>query len=271
MADPFDVHALVLRAIKYGDHDVIAHLFTPHDGCVSVFARGVRRASSKMGGRIEPCSMVTLKVAQGKGDLLLLRSVERVQFFERIRTSWTHQQVAASVLDVLRQTGMQREESSAVYASANQFLVDLDKLDRGDGHEARWLLASWTMQFANLAGFGPQFDCCVRCGSVQHLTGWALQEGGVVCAECHGEVDRSIDPKTLDIARACASSGLTNSPVEIPGMVVGSLERQIIAPHLDRHAGIRFRCGVRWAESNPTLHVGVGPGTSDRATRAGDS
>ena len=45
---------IVLRSMRYGEADRILHLYTPHLGRVSAIAKGVRRAKSRFGGRLEP-------------------------------------------------------------------------------------------------------------------------------------------------------------------------------------------------------------------------
>ncbi len=57
--------AIVLRSMRYGEADRILHLYTPDRGRVSAIAKGVRRARSRFGGRLEPFSRVALHAARG--------------------------------------------------------------------------------------------------------------------------------------------------------------------------------------------------------------
>ena len=44
----------MLRSMRYGEADRILHLYTPDRGRVGAIAKGVRRARSRFGGRLEP-------------------------------------------------------------------------------------------------------------------------------------------------------------------------------------------------------------------------
>ncbi len=46
--------AVVLRSLRYAEADRILHLYTPHHGRLAAIAKGVRRARSRFGGRLEP-------------------------------------------------------------------------------------------------------------------------------------------------------------------------------------------------------------------------
>ena len=60
----------MLRSIRYGEADRILHLYTPHRGRVGAIAKGVRRARSRFGGRLEPFFRLELVLHEGRGDLL---------------------------------------------------------------------------------------------------------------------------------------------------------------------------------------------------------
>ena len=58
--------AVVLRTHKLGEADRIITFLTLGNGKVRAVARGVRRTSSKFGGRLEPFNHVDLQLATGR-------------------------------------------------------------------------------------------------------------------------------------------------------------------------------------------------------------
>src|SRR6202161_746592 len=62
--------AVVLRSMRYGEADRILHLYTPDRGRVSAIAKGVRRARSRFGGRLEPFFRLHIELHEGGGALL---------------------------------------------------------------------------------------------------------------------------------------------------------------------------------------------------------
>ena len=54
----------MLRSMRYGEADRILHVYTPQRGRVSAIAKGVRRARSRFGGRLEPFFRLTPRAAR---------------------------------------------------------------------------------------------------------------------------------------------------------------------------------------------------------------
>src|SRR3954468_9655993 len=77
--------AIVLRGIRYGEADRVLHLYTPDRGRLSAIAKGVRRAKSRFGGRLEPLFPLHLVLYAGRSELLTVTSAETVAAHPRLR------------------------------------------------------------------------------------------------------------------------------------------------------------------------------------------
>ena len=78
MPGSLKTEAVVLRSIRYGEADRILHLYTPDLGRIGAIAKGVRRARSRFGGRLEPCSRVALVLHQGRSDLMTVTGADTI-------------------------------------------------------------------------------------------------------------------------------------------------------------------------------------------------
>src|ERR1700752_2797777 len=78
MAGPLKTEAIVLPSLRYGEADRILHLYTPHQGRISAIAKGVRRARSRFGARLEPFFRVRAVLHEGRGDLSAVTGVDTV-------------------------------------------------------------------------------------------------------------------------------------------------------------------------------------------------
>ena len=76
MAGPFETEAVVLRSMRYGEADRILHLYTRNRGRVGAIAKGVRRARSRFGGRLEPFFHVRMELHEGRGELLTVTGAQ---------------------------------------------------------------------------------------------------------------------------------------------------------------------------------------------------
>ena len=85
MPAPLKTEAIVLRSIRYGEADRILHLYTPHHGRISAIAKGVRRARSRFGARLEPFFHVRTMLHEGRGDLYTVTSVDTVATHSALR------------------------------------------------------------------------------------------------------------------------------------------------------------------------------------------
>ena len=76
MTGSLKTEGIVLRSLRYGEADRILHLYTPYRGRVSAIAKGVRRARSRFGGRLEPYFSLRLVLHEGRSELLTVTSAE---------------------------------------------------------------------------------------------------------------------------------------------------------------------------------------------------
>src|SRR5688572_12340567 len=87
MPGALKTEGIVLRSIRYGEADRILHLYTPDRGRVGAIAKGVRRARSRFGGRLEPFFRSRLVLYEGRSDLLTVTAAETIAAHPRLRES----------------------------------------------------------------------------------------------------------------------------------------------------------------------------------------
>src|SRR2546421_1819507 len=85
MSGSLKTDAIVLRSIRYGEADRVLHLYTPGRGRIGAIAKGVRRASSRFGGRLEPFFHLWLMLHEGRGDLLTVTGADTIAGHRRLR------------------------------------------------------------------------------------------------------------------------------------------------------------------------------------------
>jgi len=93
--------AVVLRSMRYGEADRILHLYTPDRGRVGAIAKGVRRARSRFGGRLEPFFRLKLELHEGRGELLTVTGAQTVAGHARLRGDGRALDAAARACDAL--------------------------------------------------------------------------------------------------------------------------------------------------------------------------
>ena len=93
--------AVVLRSIRYGEADRILHLFTPGHGRIGAIAKGVRRARSRFGARLEPFFHARLVLHEGRGELHTVTSADTISAHPGLREHAVTLDAAALACDAV--------------------------------------------------------------------------------------------------------------------------------------------------------------------------
>ncbi len=181
MAAPLKTEAVVLRSLRYGEADRILHLYTPDRGRVGAIAKGVRRARSRFGGRLEPFSHVALLLHEGRGDLLTVTGADTVVAHAHLRADAGALDAAARACDAVGRLFETAEPHPEVFHLLRHELALLDADTSRATHQNQ---LAFRLKLLVAAGLAPHLATCATCGEREHLTGFSGAAGGVVCAAC---------------------------------------------------------------------------------------
>jgi DNA repair protein RecO (recombination protein O) len=229
--------AVVLRSMRYGEADRILHLYTPHRGRVGAIAKGVRRARSRFGGRLEPFFRLHIELHEGRGELMTVTGAQTIEPYVRLRSSAGAIDAAARACDAVGRLFETSEPHPGVF---NLLCRQLSLLDERAGEEAvgmREGALAFRLKLLVAAGLAPQLGACANCGEPDHLVGFSGAAGGVVCASCeagsfalheeaHGFMTDALALALADVPRASVAA-------------LGQVERAIAAT-LEHHAHVRL-------------------------------
>ena len=199
--------AIVLRTHKLGEADRIITLFTRVHGKVRAVARGVRRTSSKFGGRLEPFSHVDLQLAVGRSLDIVTQAVQLHSWADPLAGDYelyTAGQVMVETADKL--VPVEREPALQQYlllagalrtlASAGGHPPPTRTGATGAGvaeaaspasRPPTMVLNSYLLRAQSIAGYAPTLDSCARCGVQLPEAGspdfmwFSPLAGGLVC------------------------------------------------------------------------------------------
>jgi DNA repair protein RecO (recombination protein O) len=233
MAGPVKTEAIVLRSLRYGEADRILHLYTPRRGRVGVIAKGVRRARSRFGGRLEPFFRLQLDLHEGRGELLTVTGAQTVDAYARLRGDAGALDAAARACDAVGRLFETEEPHPNVF---NLLCRRLALLDAGAGAGRPGALA-FRLKLMLAAGLAPALGGCAGCGEREHLAGFSPAAGGVVCGACEA-VSFPLDPDAHRFMVDALGLPLAEVP-PAPEQALGQVERAI-AETLEHHAHVRL-------------------------------
>lgn len=171
--------AVVLRTYKLAEADRIVVLFTRGRGKIRAVAKGVRRTKSKFGSRLEPGTIVSLQLYEGR-NLDIITQAERVVAFTNLRADLDSYGRAAVLLEIIDSSVADEESNPALYKMLTGALSELER------HGNPLVVPTFVAKFLVLEGVQPLVDRCVRCGATENLVAIQIHEGGVLCRNCPG-------------------------------------------------------------------------------------
>ncbi len=219
---------VVLRTMRLGEADRIVSLLTRGHGKVRAVVKGVRRTTSKFGGRLEPLSHVALLCWKGR-ELDIVNQAEVLDSFRAVREDLSRVTKAFTVLEVADQLAQEHHPSPRLYDMVVGALRSLQEAD------AAMLVPGFLLKALALDGSAPMVECCVSCGSEEELVAFDLTQGGALCRDCRR--GRSVSPAALALVRRVLGGGLAGALAEPASGVteeVTLLATEAMEVHLDR-------------------------------------
>jgi DNA repair protein RecO (recombination protein O) len=246
MAGPVKTEAVVLRSIRFGEADRILHLYTPHRGRVGAIAKGVRRARSRFGGRLEPFFRLRIELHEGRGELMTVTGAHTLDGHARLRGDARALDAAARACDAVARLFETSEPHPAVFNLLCRALSLLDeRASRADADDRRTATKAPALAFRLklllAAGLAPQLGSCASCGEREHLVGFSGAAGGVVCKACEAASFPLAQEAHRFMAVALAQP-LDDAPAA-SDPALGQVERAISAT-LEHHAHVRLMPAV---------------------------
>jgi DNA repair protein RecO (recombination protein O) len=178
--------AVVLRSFRLGEADRVLHLYTADRGRVGAVAKGVRKTTSRFGGRLEPLSHVELVLHRGRGELETVTGASLVRSHDRIRSDAYRLRAGIIGLEAMLRLFTEQEANERAFTALTRFLDALDHTPARPG--GRWdlepVVLSFQLKLLWLSGYMPHLDGCVECGADDALVAYQPAAGGAVCAAC---------------------------------------------------------------------------------------
>lgn len=219
---------VVLRTMRLGEADRIVSMLTHQHGKVRAVVKGVRRTTSKFGGRLEPLSHVALLCWRGR-ELDIVNQAEVLDGFRGVREDLTRVTKAFTLLEVADQLAQEHHPAPLLY---DMVVGALRTLERDD---SPMLVAGFLLKALALEGSAPMVDVCASCGAEEELVAFDLLQGGALCAACRR--GRPVSPEALELVRRTLGGGLAgvlSEPASSATAEVAELATAAMEAHLDR-------------------------------------
>jgi DNA repair protein RecO (recombination protein O) len=202
---------------------------------VSAIAKGVRRARSRFGGRLEPFFRLNLVLYEGRSELLTVTSAETLAAHPRLREDARTLDGAARACEAVARVFDDGDPHAGVY---HLLANELALLDGDPARAGRANALAFRLKLLLAAGFAPHLATCTSCGERDHLVGFSGAAGGVVCAACEAS-SFPLDEEAHEFLVTALGRPLSEAP-DAPPRALAQAERAILET-LEHHGHVRLR------------------------------
>lgn len=219
---------VVLRTLRLGEADRIVTMVTRGHGKVRAVVKGVRRTTSKFGGRLEPISHVAVLCWVGR-ELDIVTQADMLDIFGRVRGDLARLSKAYTLMEVVDQVAQEGHANPRLYDMLVGALRVLDD------DNPPLLVAAFTLKMLVAEGAAPGLHACASCGDEADLVAFDALEGGVLCRSCRR--GRPVSPAALSMLRTILGGGLRDALTQPQSPVteeVTDLATESMELHLDR-------------------------------------
>lgn len=226
--------AVVLRAYRSGEADRIVVLWTREHGKLRAIAKGVRKPTSRIGGGIEPLAHVRVFLAEGRGELKIVRQVEQVRPYANVHAEYERLTAALAVVEAVDAMPADDVADEELFDLVLRTFATLDDIS----YPPTLVPAAFNLRLLAHDGSLPMLEQCAHCGSDGPLVAFDAAVGGTLCVNCRS--GRGLSGDALALLRRVYGGDL--APVLRDPSAPGASEMIAIAQDaLENHFGKRLR------------------------------
>jgi DNA repair protein RecO (recombination protein O) len=179
----YKTDAIVLRQRKLGEADKIVTLYTGRFGKLDAVAKGVRRTKSRLAGHLEPLTLGSYLVAEGR-ELDIVTQAETVEAYPALRAELERLSRGLYCAELVDRLTPERSEGGMVFRQLQEALSLLNSEESID-----LVVRRFEMRLLDELGYRPVLESCAVCGQrLEPVTNyWSPAAGGIVCPRCSDE------------------------------------------------------------------------------------
>ncbi|QPK78610.1 DNA repair protein RecO [Corynebacterium lizhenjunii] len=190
--DSFRDRAVVIRSYDFGEADRVIVLLTRAHGVVRAVAKGVRRAKSRFGSRLQYFVELDVQFYQGRNLHTITQADTLAYFGAGIIEDYDRYACACAALEIAEKlSGMEADEDPYLY---DALVAALAAFQRQDPTQ---VLDRFLLQSMRHAGWAPQLFECAACQAPGPHHAFHPAVGGAACVQCRPPGAAEVDPETL--------------------------------------------------------------------------
>lgn len=180
------IEGIVLKSRDYGETHKMITIYTKQMGKITAIARGANKPKSKL-------SAVSQVFIQGEFLAYVTKGLSTIQqgqttnSYRHIREDIVKTAYAAYIIELTDKLLDEKQPDAFIY---NQLCKTLAWIDQNDTFMIPLMM--YELKMFSKGGIAPVIDRCVVCGRTESFRSFSIQEGGILCEQCHTNDLRAI-------------------------------------------------------------------------------
>lgn len=209
MSTQLATSGFVFKKEDIGEADRFFSVFTEDFGRVNIFARAIKKSSSKLKSQIDIFSFVDIEFVQGKAKKTLTNAIAS-QKFSRIISSPKRFETASRISMAIDEIIKDQERDPQLLSFIKE-VFDILNSENLKAIQCDYLYYYFLWNYFCILGFRPELARCSHCScslDPQKIS-FSCKEGGVICAKCQelNKKFKKIGPDIVKILRIITSQG----------------------------------------------------------------
>lgn len=192
MKNQFTTNVINLKSYNISEADKIILMYSKEKGLIKGVAKGIKKPTSKLGGRMD--MLVANKLMLNKGrNLDTICQAEAINTFFNLRRDINKLFYAIYASEIVTNFGIENDPNSEEIF--NLFYSFLDYLAQTEKKEHIMLcLLKFQLKIMEITGYSIELDSCVKClkpVSDENIF-FSIENGGILCPECSEQFAKRI-------------------------------------------------------------------------------
>lgn len=180
----YTTNAINLKSYNLSETDKIVVMYSKDKGIIKGVAKGAKKTTSKLGGRMDMLIANKLLLHQGK-NLNTICQAQALNTFKDTRKDMDKLFYSIYCSEIVNNFGVENDPNSEeIY---ELFYKTLESVSKSKNRvEILLSIIKFQLKMMHIAGYSLELENCVSCGKTPNKESiwFSAQNGGIVCEEC---------------------------------------------------------------------------------------
>lgn len=192
MKEQFTTNVINLKSYNISEADKIIVMYSKEKGLIKGVAKGIKKTTSKLGGRMDMLVANKLMINKGK-TLDTICQAEALNTFFNLRSDMNKLFYAMYASEIVSNFGIENDPNSAeIY---NLFYTFLEKISESKTKEHIMLsVIRFQLKIMDILGYSIELEDCVKCLKEPNSEEiyFSIEQGGILCKDCAIDICKKV-------------------------------------------------------------------------------